>query len=79
MRPVTSIARIICKDAKHWSYLPRYGLLPVSGLVKDVVAVSADTLAAEQGWEATAWGNKLLWDPDFLLGLGLTDDKLANL
>ena len=58
---------------------PLYCLLPVSGLIEDVIAVSADTLAAEQGWEATAWGNKLLRDAHLLLRLGLTNDKLANL
>lgn len=32
-------------------------LLPVTGFIKDVVAVSANTIAAEQGWETAALGD----------------------
>lgn len=54
-------------------------LLPVPGLVEDVVAVSAHTLAVEHGREAAANGDHLLWDTHLIFGFGLANDELSNL
>lgn len=54
-------------------------LLPVPGFIENMVAVSANSLAAEQGREAAANGDHLLWDTHLIFGFGLADDELSNL
>lgn len=54
-------------------------LLPIPGLVEDVVAVSADTLTTEERREATANRDQFFRDTDFLLGLRFADDEFADL
>lgn len=57
----------------------RDDLLPVPGLVEDMVTVSTHTLATEQGWESAASRDHLLWNTHLLLRLGLPDNELSNL
>lgn len=44
-----------------------------------MVAVPAHSLAAEQGREAAANGDHLLWDTHLIFGFGLANDELTNL
>jgi hypothetical protein len=77
---VTTDSSRLISPKQGFAYTPhQYCLLPVPGLIEDVVAVTAHSLAAEQGREATANWDHLLWDTHLSLGLGLSDDELSNL
>lgn len=54
-------------------------LLPVLGLVEDVVPVATDSLATEEGGESTGWVDHLFWDHHFVLGFRFANHELANL
>lgn len=57
----------------------QYYLLPVTGLIKDMVAVAAHTLTAEQGRESAANRDQLLRDAHLIFWHGFTNHELANL
>jgi hypothetical protein len=54
-------------------------LLPVSGFIKNMILMPANTFTTEDSWEAKAFGNKLLRHAYVVLWFRLTDDKLSNL
>lgn len=57
----------------------QYYLLPVTGLVKDMVAMAAHTLTAEQSRESAANRDHLLRDAHLVLWHRLTNHELADL
>lgn len=57
----------------------QYCLLPVTGLIKDMIAVAAHTLTAEQSRESAANRDHFLRNAHLVLWHGFTNHKLANL
>jgi hypothetical protein len=54
-------------------------LLPVPGLIKNVITVSTDTIATEESRETAARWHHFLRDTHLILWLRLTDNKFADL
>lgn len=54
-------------------------LVEISRLVKDMITVPTDSLAAEQAGESAAFGHHLLGNVHIVFGLGLANGEFTNL